>query len=530
MQISGESEYRAPVKQSLFKKAAVDTTGSDFMALIQQATAQQMQQNFYSSDTQKPYSDKPAEYRNNSYNTELSQKTDRPGYNKGAADTRTAGQQTADSAVTEQNNRKPVNDTEAAASEKKTQKTGNSSEADKAKTVDEKTAAEAGKTGQKKKTETVNEKGGIQPEEKLTAEQRKALKEAAARLKAGLAEKSGKAADSETEKVKADTANDAGKNSKNVKASADEGNVKKVTPEPEKKSGRKVKLEQALTSEQKLTDKAVHTKQNRQNTEAAVNTTTDTLKHGSTESTGQVKASVQAGSKTQAKEARQTGNNEDQNIKTVNVSRETEQIRAATGAENSSMNSRNNNFRENSFSARLANTQSSSQHDTDAEQPVSHLKDAGSNRPALTAEKLMPEVRQNIREQIDRVMQRARIQVQQNGNARMSINLYPKEFGRIQVHLTMVDGALQGRMTVDNELIQKEIQDKMNRLADEFREMGMDVESFTVDVRSENTDSSGSLEQYRDLRNNRMASTQRPVDNIYSENADSKAATGGIYA
>ena len=96
-----------------------------------------------------------------------------------------------------------------------------------------------------------------------------------------------------------------------------------------------------------------------------------------------------------------------------------------------------------------------------------------------------PVLRQNIQQQIDDLMQRAKIVIRDNGNARLSAKLNPKELGEINISLILVDGKLRGKFTVDNDVVQKEMQEKIGKLFSELKTEGYVIDSFQVDVRSQ---------------------------------------------
>jgi hypothetical protein len=91
--------------------------------------------------------------------------------------------------------------------------------------------------------------------------------------------------------------------------------------------------------------------------------------------------------------------------------------------------------------------------------------------------------RRQVQQQIDAAWNRARFQLKDQKNVTMNTSIYPKEMGRIQLSLSLIDGLLQARFIVDNETVQKEVMDKMQQMATELSNQGMKLSSFDVDLR-----------------------------------------------
>lgn len=100
-----------------------------------------------------------------------------------------------------------------------------------------------------------------------------------------------------------------------------------------------------------------------------------------------------------------------------------------------------------------------------------------------------PALRGQLQQQINTLFQRARIQFKNNGDANLTANLYPKELGKISIKLSLTDGKLAGKLTVDNEIVQKELADKLEKLSNELTQDGFEVSGFEVDVKSGQTGS-----------------------------------------
>jgi len=94
-------------------------------------------------------------------------------------------------------------------------------------------------------------------------------------------------------------------------------------------------------------------------------------------------------------------------------------------------------------------------------------------------------LRNNLQQQIDQMMQKAKVIIRENGNAQLTAKLNPRELGEISIKLTLLNGRLTGKVTVDNEFVQKELNDKLAEIFDELKSEGFSIDGFQVDVKSQ---------------------------------------------
>jgi len=87
--------------------------------------------------------------------------------------------------------------------------------------------------------------------------------------------------------------------------------------------------------------------------------------------------------------------------------------------------------------------------------------------------------------QFDQMLQNARILVKANGNASLTTQLYPKELGKISINLSITDGKLKGKLTVESESVKKELSDKITQLLNDLKDDGYLVENLDVNVQPE---------------------------------------------
>lgn len=140
-----------------------------------------------------------------------------------------------------------------------------------------------------------------------------------------------------------------------------------------------------------------------------------------------------------------------------------------------------------------------------------------------------PVLKAQVQQQIDQMFSRARVVLRENGNANLTTNLYPKELGKISIRLALVDGKLTGHFVVDNEVVQKELNQRMEEIIKELKDDGYEVSQFHVNVRSENSEQEAKNTKSEPENINRSyQSSARPVEN--SSFADSENNSRGLYA
>ena len=139
-----------------------------------------------------------------------------------------------------------------------------------------------------------------------------------------------------------------------------------------------------------------------------------------------------------------------------------------------------------------------------------------------------PVLRTQIQQQISQMFSRARVILRENGNANMTTNLYPKELGKISIRLSLVDGKLTGKFTVDNEIVQKELHQRMDKIMEELKSDGYEVSQFQVNVRSENNGQEA--HHAKPEQKNISQSYQSSARSVKTQQTVSEQKSGGLYA
>lgn len=111
-----------------------------------------------------------------------------------------------------------------------------------------------------------------------------------------------------------------------------------------------------------------------------------------------------------------------------------------------------------------------------------------------TQASLPPQVREQLQQQFESLLNRAKIVIRNQENAHLSAQLFPKELGKISVKLALVKGQLHGHFLVDNETVQKELMQKVESLLEDLKDQGFNIADFSVGVDSNNRESLSDFE------------------------------------
>ncbi|MDH5718525.1 MAG: flagellar hook-length control protein FliK [Spirochaetia bacterium] len=136
--------------------------------------------------------------------------------------------------------------------------------------------------------------------------------------------------------------------------------------------------------------------------------------------------------------------------------------------------------------------------------------------------------RLNLQQQLDSILSQAKVQIKENGNANLSATLYPKELGKVNVKLFLIDGTIQGQMTVDNETVQKEIISRLDKAFENLKQDGFEISNFHVNVRSDNSNEAQNNFELFDKNNQiKKNNAEYKTSEIITEKEQKKE---GIYA
>ncbi len=106
------------------------------------------------------------------------------------------------------------------------------------------------------------------------------------------------------------------------------------------------------------------------------------------------------------------------------------------------------------------------------------------NRQTAAANQAAPKM-QHFGEQLQTIMDNARIVVRDARNGSFSMNMYPESLGRVNVNLGLENGVIHGRFLVDSVEAKEMLLDNLGLLREKMEEAGISVGEFQVNVRDE---------------------------------------------
>jgi flagellar hook-length control protein FliK len=95
------------------------------------------------------------------------------------------------------------------------------------------------------------------------------------------------------------------------------------------------------------------------------------------------------------------------------------------------------------------------------------------------------EKRSAFSDQLDVIMQNAKIAVRDSKNGSFSIRLYPESLGKVNVNLSLEQGVIFGKFLVDSTDAKEALLENIQSVIDRLQENGISVGSFNVNVRDE---------------------------------------------
>jgi hypothetical protein len=96
-----------------------------------------------------------------------------------------------------------------------------------------------------------------------------------------------------------------------------------------------------------------------------------------------------------------------------------------------------------------------------------------------------PQARPDLVRQFNEVMTRAQVLVTDTQNARFSVKLFPREIGRMDIDLKLVDGEMRGKIIVESEEVKSEMQNFLQNKDNHGDGEPVDLNNINIEVRSE---------------------------------------------
>lgn len=97
-----------------------------------------------------------------------------------------------------------------------------------------------------------------------------------------------------------------------------------------------------------------------------------------------------------------------------------------------------------------------------------------------------PLMRADLVRQFNEIMGRAQVLVTDTQNAQFTVKLFPREIGRMEIDLKMVDGEIRGKIVVESEDVKNEMQNFLNNGDQQATGEQFDMNKIDIEVRNGN--------------------------------------------
>jgi flagellar hook-length control protein FliK len=110
-------------------------------------------------------------------------------------------------------------------------------------------------------------------------------------------------------------------------------------------------------------------------------------------------------------------------------------------------------------------------------------------------------------DQLDTIMQNAKVTMRDSKNGSFSIRLYPESLGKVNVNLSLEQGVISGKFLVDSTDAKEALLENIQSVIDRLEENGISVGGFNVNVRDEKK----SLFEFNEEASLYIAGRKQPV-------------------
>jgi flagellar hook-length control protein FliK len=109
---------------------------------------------------------------------------------------------------------------------------------------------------------------------------------------------------------------------------------------------------------------------------------------------------------------------------------------------------------------------------------------------------------EEMKANMDKLVQKAKIQIINEGRSQAEIRLNPMELGRIILKISVQNDKVQGKVLVDSEAVKTALQNDLSTLKEDLRAQGLDLQSLSIDVNLDfNQDLQGRQDQFAKIDN-----------------------------
>jgi flagellar hook-length control protein FliK len=89
---------------------------------------------------------------------------------------------------------------------------------------------------------------------------------------------------------------------------------------------------------------------------------------------------------------------------------------------------------------------------------------------------------EEMKANLDRLVQKAKIQIINQGKSSAEIRMNPQDLGRMILKISVNKDKVEGKILVDSEAVKSVLQADLNNLREELRNQGLSLESLSIDV------------------------------------------------
>lgn len=115
---------------------------------------------------------------------------------------------------------------------------------------------------------------------------------------------------------------------------------------------------------------------------------------------------------------------------------------------------------------------------------VANIREAAQVRAFAPAAGLTNQA--ELMRQFSEIMGRAQVLVADSQNAQFTVKLYPREIGRMEIDLKLVEGEIRGKIVVENEDVKNEMQNFLQQRENSGSDQQLDLNRIDIEVRSGN--------------------------------------------
>ncbi|TGL64607.1 flagellar hook-length control protein FliK [Leptospira sarikeiensis] len=90
--------------------------------------------------------------------------------------------------------------------------------------------------------------------------------------------------------------------------------------------------------------------------------------------------------------------------------------------------------------------------------------------------------RSQMKENFQRLVQSARLNIVENGRSEATLRLNPRELGRVSLQISVEDNKVQGKILVESDQVLKLFTGDLEQLRKDFKEQGLDLQSLIIEL------------------------------------------------